>query len=535
MGVIKNNVNDNLKIDLNKKEEKMNCKKCNSVLNETDKFCKVCGTMVDNINNETNNQQNSFNAFTSSGVNDGQNNNIENQNFNYTQSNNQTTDYSYSQQQTQQSQTNITSSKEKNSNSKNGLISMILGIVSVVLSFVLNIFIMPVAVVGLILGIVEKNKSSKKTAGIILNIVALVLPIIILIVGGLSLIDDFSGDKTKTFYGDWYQLTYDNDWVSGTVSEKKALSYSEATNSYFLPIGKSALSEFSCDFEDSTCKTKLYNEFYDMWSKSLNQNSLYLYKDSYSFNLLKDDVYYGSYNYGKSSTDLRGKYYLLVSKEKNVVLSFMTNSNAADVEDISEEVLELFRTIEIEKNTSTNNSNSNSNSDENVIYDDELYEMLDSMSNWNRYSSLRTGDLGKVSYITGGWRILSESETYWEFKNGEFWWYKSVNDLNDNYWYGTTKILTGKEGLKSVGLDESKVDNIVSRSNGSVTANDIYAIVCTPTKIISGGEDKSSTNIPADSKWNYVWVVVDHGNEGIEAQVVNIDSAETTYYVKVKD
>ena len=32
----------------------MNCKKCNSVINETDKFCKVCGTMVDNISNEMN-------------------------------------------------------------------------------------------------------------------------------------------------------------------------------------------------------------------------------------------------------------------------------------------------------------------------------------------------------------------------------------------------------------------------------------------------------------------------------------------------
>lgn len=520
----------------------MYCKNCGKTLNQGELFCANCGTKVENeINASTenngiqNNQIETFSNINTLNNNINQNQKIEQTFNNQIQPNDinsfSTTNQNFNNQQIEQ--TNIHRQNNTNNKGNKSLVSLILGIVSVVLSFILNIFIIPVAITGLVLGLIEKNKSGKKTVGIILNVIAIVLPIIILIIGGLSFVDNFTGDNV--FYGDGYQLTYDNDWVSGTVSEKKALSYSDADNSYFLPIGKSALSEFSCDFENTTCQTKLYNEFYNMWGKSLNQNSLYLYKDSYSFNLLKDDIYYGTYNYGKSSTDLRGKYYLLVSKEKNVVLSFMTNSNADDVDDISEEVLELFRTIEIEKNTSTNNSNSNSNSDENVIYDDELYEMLDSMSNWNRYSSLRTGNLGKVSYITGGWRILSDSETYWEFKNGEFYWYKSVNDLNDNYWYGTTKILTGKEGLKSVGLDESKVDNIVSRSNGSVTANDIYAIICTPTKIISNGEDKSATNIPANSKWNYVWIVVDHGTEGIEAQVVNVDTAETTYYVKIKD
>ncbi|MDD6879714.1 MAG: hypothetical protein PUD59_05805 [bacterium] len=519
----------------------MNCKKCNSVLNETDKFCKECGTMVENSNVDTNNQYSNVSTYKNTEVNDGQNI-IQNQNLDSVQINSQNTISSNNQiteqQPIKQVQPNMNYSNNDNINksvntSKKGLISMVLGIVSIGMALVLNIFIIPVALVGLILGLMEKTKNSKKTVGIVLNSIALILSIIISVIGGLSLIDDFTSDSI--FYGDGYQLTYDNDWVRGTISEKKALSYSDADNSYFLPIGKSALSEFSCDFENITCKTKIYNEFYDMWNKSLNQNSLYLYKESYSFKTLKDDIYYGTYNYGKSITDLRGKYYLLISKEKNIILSFMTNSNANDLEEISEEVLELFKTIEIEKNTSVNNSNSNSNSDENTIYDDELYGMLDSMSNWNKYSNLRTGNLGKVSYITGGWRILSDSDAYWEFKNGEFYWYKSVNDLNDNYWYGTTKILTGKEALKSVGLDESKVDNIVSHSNGRVTANDIYAIVCTPTKIISGGEDKSATNIPANSKWNYVWVVVDHGDEGIEAQVVNVDSAKTTYYVKIKD
>lgn len=531
----------------------MYCKNCGKVLNQGELFCAYCGAKVENeINIDTgNNEIKNKETETFLNVNSSNDNINENQSnyinmvstANENQSNyintvstaNQNFNTDSNNKQIQQS--NVQYQNNTNNKGNKSIVSLILGIVSVVLSFVLNIFIIPVAIIGLILGLTEKNKSGKKTAGIILNAIAIILPIIILIIGGLSIIGSFNKNSNgnRTFYGDGYRLTYDNEWKNGTVSSKKALSYSEAYNSYFLPIAKSALSEYICDFEDYTCQTKMYNQFYDLWSKSLNQKSLYLYKDSYSFNLLKDDIYYATYNYGKTSTDLRGKYYLLVSKEKNVVLSFMTNCNANDVKEISEEVLELFMTIEIEKNKVENNSNSNGNSDDKAIYDDELYEMLDSMSNWNRYSNLRTGNLGKVSYITGGWRILGDSETYWEFKNGTFYWYKSVNDLNDNYWYGTTKILTGKEGLKSVGLDESKVDNIVSRSKGSVTSNDIYAIICTPTKIISGGVDKSATNIPANSKWNYVWVIVDHGIEGIEAQVVNVDNTETTYYVKIKD
>ena len=176
--------------------------------------------------------------------------------------------------------------------------------------------------------------------------------------------------------------------------------------------------------------------------------------------------------------------------------------------------------------------NNSASSNENKT---DINTILDSMSNWNRYESLRSGNIGKVLNINGGWRILDDSEEYWEFKNGEFWWYKSVDDLNDNYWYGTTNILTGKEGFKVAGLEESKVDNIISRSGGVITQNDIYTIVLTPTKIISGGIDKSSTNIPDGTKWTYVWILVNHDKEGIEAQVFNSSNSDTSYYVKLND
>lgn len=457
----------------------MNCKKCNSILNETDKFCTVCGAKIDNL--DSNNQQ-VYNNL----IND--NNKI-------------------------------------NKVSKKGLVSIILGIISLILSFIINILVFPIALVGLIFGIVDK-----KVAGIILNSIALFFSFIIVFVIGFDIMN--IANKINYFDGDGYSFSYDSNWSSVIVSSEEALSYTSLNNAIFLPIGKTSLSSTGCDFEEYSCQVKIYDEFYDLWSQNLTQSSLYLYKDSNTFNLLKDDIYYSTFNYGKSSIDLRGKYYVLISSEKNVVLSFMFNSDASDVEKMNEEVLELLKTIIIEKNISTSDSSS---SLDNVIYDDDLYDTLSSMNAWNRYSDLRGSDLGKLPNITGGFRILGDSEIYWEFKNDEFWFYKSVNDLNDNYWYGKIEFLTEKEELDSFGLNENKVNSIISYSKGSITEDDIYAMVLTPTKIISDGEDKSSTNIPENAKWKRVWIIIDHDEEGIEAQVLDMDTNDTGYFVKVKD
>lgn len=471
----------------------MKCKKCGKDINCEELFCGNCGTKIDNcgLENTQNETFSNFNEITFG------NQKLEQINVQY---------------------------KGNTTNSNKALISLILGVVSVLLSIIFNIFIIPVAIAGLVLGIVEENKNGKKIAGIVLNSVAIILSIFTIIT--VSFIT-----KEKNFNGDGYKLTYNINWGKGTVSDKDALIYYTDNKSYFLPLGRSPILGYSCDFEESECKKQLYGEFYDYWQEDLNKSSLNIYKDNYSFNLLKDDIYYASYSYGESSTDLEGRIYLLVSKDKDVILSFIVRCNdSKNIDKMDDAVLKLLKTIEIEKN-----NNSSNDKEDNVIYDDKLYESIDSMSNWNMYSDLRNGKLGKVSDINGGWRILSNSEVYWEFKNGKFYFYKSVNDLTDNYWYGTTKILTGKKGFKSIGLDEDKIDNIVSKSNGLVSYNDIYTIICTPTKIISGGVDKSDTNIPKDFKLNYVWIIVDHGEDGIEAQVMNVDSYDTSYYIKISD
>ena len=208
------------------------------------------------------------------------------------------------------------------------------------------------------------------------------------------------------------------------------------------------------------------------------------------------------------------------------MLSFISYCSNDNCDKMHESIVDLFDDITIEEVLVE---------DESDDEDEKTGQILDSLRNWNLYSSLRSGKLGKVSNLTGGWRILSDSKDYWKFNDGKFWWYKSVDDLNDNYWYGTTEILKGKEGLEKAGLDSNNLDTIITNSNGQVTKDDIYTVLLTPTKIISGGVDKSSTNIPSGTKWTYIWIIVDHGKEGIEGQVLNMQNNSALYFVKVED
>ncbi|MBQ8539410.1 MAG: zinc-ribbon domain-containing protein [Ruminococcus sp.] len=497
----------------------MFCSKCGAQINQNDKFCQNCGELVDNNNSENavdNSENNYYQQQSTTNYQPAETDYNQNTAYNQTPTYNQTnTQYA----------PNYDNNQKKSGNG--GTASLILGIVSFFTAFACFISI-PIAIVGLILGIKNRTKSTLSKVGIVLNSIGLFFTVILIV--GILVFAIMPSDNT--FYGDGFNLPYDRNWSETTMaSEQNALKYKNE-NSYLIHIGTSCLSDSTSDFDTSSGKDEMYEAFYDYWYHGVD--SMTIYSGSDGFSELTDGIYCATYNYGTSEDNIKGKYILLVCEEQDAVLSFMTNSSE-NVEENDERALELLEGIYIFNQEPETEETQSETSNENVIYDEELYGYLDSMRNWNMYSELREGDLGKKKTINGGWRVLSDSETYWEFKDGEFWWYKSADDLKDNYWYGTTEVLTGKEGLASAGLDENKIDVIFSNSSGTVTADDVYTIVCTPTKIISGGEDKSSTNIPDGTTWTYVWIIVDHGREGIEAQVLNLVNYETSYYVKIKD
>lgn len=123
----------------------MNCKKCNALIDNNSKFCPKCGNAIEFDGNNMNTNMNT------------------NMNNNY-------------------SSTNANDNKDKM-----GIASLVIGIISLIFAYFLNIIILPVAIVGLILGIINKKKSSKKTAGIILNAISILIIVVMIVISVLVL------------------------------------------------------------------------------------------------------------------------------------------------------------------------------------------------------------------------------------------------------------------------------------------------------------------------------------------------------------
>ena len=98
----------------------MVCENCGNKINESDKFCSNCGMHNDNSNNAISENNNEHNT--------------------------------------------------SNNNDKLGLVSMILGVISILSIFIGLASGVYLSLIGLILGILSKNKDKKKIIGIILNI-----------------------------------------------------------------------------------------------------------------------------------------------------------------------------------------------------------------------------------------------------------------------------------------------------------------------------------------------------------------------------
>ena len=78
-----------------------------------------------------------------------------------------------------------------------GTASMVIGIISLIFSFLISVFIFPLALVGLILGIVNKAQNGKKVSGIILNGIAMIVSVLVfiaLIVLLVIAVDDYDSE-----------------------------------------------------------------------------------------------------------------------------------------------------------------------------------------------------------------------------------------------------------------------------------------------------------------------------------------------------
>lgn len=80
----------------------------------------------------------------------------------------------------QSSNQNVSNPVKKSSGLK--IASLVIGIINIVFSFIFNLIMMPLEILGLILGIIHTVKEKKFCAGIVLNIVAIIISIIMFVI-----------------------------------------------------------------------------------------------------------------------------------------------------------------------------------------------------------------------------------------------------------------------------------------------------------------------------------------------------------------
>lgn len=306
----------------------MYCSKCGMQNDSNDIFCQNCGEVL-NKNSSMSMEENNTNInYQPQQETNYQPNEvkIENQNtFNTQQASQYSSDYNFN----------------ENKSKKIGVISLVLGIISLLTSLFCIISI-PTGIAGLILGIKSKVKSGLSKAGMALSIIGLSFTVLLTVL--FIVIAMLPG--SNTYHGDGYSLEYDRNWSVTTLSGGQDAFQYKNEKSYLTAIGVSALSDSMYNFDTISGQKKLYNAFYDYWNNEGSNGKLKIYSGSNGFNKLTDDIYYATYDYGPSSTNIKGKYILLVSPEKNAVLSFMTNASD-NVKENDTRAIELLKNIVI--------------------------------------------------------------------------------------------------------------------------------------------------------------------------------------------
>ena len=235
----------------------MFCKNCGKQLNQGEKFCVNCGNKI-NIDNEI-----MPSTINLNNTNIQSSNNINNVGLNVGN--------------------NVNEKKKETL----GTISMVIGIISLVLSFFVNILILPVAIVGLILGIINKVKKGKKISGIILNSISILISIVIMLLIAVifnGVISLFQTPEFKDAFSDLYN----------------ELDYSTSSN--FI-AGKYDCTEVNGDTDEYSV------------TLHLNEDNTYLYGP---YGNLENNYLKGTYTYeDENKTNGSGEYkYFMVTMEK---------------------------------------------------------------------------------------------------------------------------------------------------------------------------------------------------------------------------
>lgn len=184
-----------------------------------------------------------------------------------------------------------------------------------------------------------------------------------------------------------------------------------------------------------------------------------------------------------------------------------------DYDEIKDEINKII------SETPDSNTNDDSNAEIPDIYSPDVYIPDSTVTDSNDNSLFKNVD---------GYWVTTANECYRFSSTGTFYWYQSYNNLTDNYYKGDYEIINSFDAIEELELDYSDVLEVISKSNGTITYDDFYCIKAYPTYLISGGIDKSNTNLQNNPCFTYLFLKV----SDTSAQMINYQTLSTLYLTK---
>ena len=131
--------------------------------------------------------------------------------------------------------------------------------------------------------------------------------------------------------------------------------------------------------------------------------------------------------------------------------------------------------------------------------------------------------------IQGTWEIDTGSGAGYKFVDDKFMWLKSIENVNDNYWYGDVEYYNGAEAMDIAGLTEEELQS----SLPGLKPENIFVTKLDPEKIITDGEDKTATNMNDQTLWTRLWLI-EENEDNVVAVVFDLETFSMESYTKVK-
>jgi len=131
--------------------------------------------------------------------------------------------------------------------------------------------------------------------------------------------------------------------------------------------------------------------------------------------------------------------------------------------------------------------------------------------------------------MQGTWEIDTGSGAGYKFVEDKFMWLKSIEDINDNYWYGDVEYYNGAEAMEMAGLTDDELQSSLS----GLKPENIFVTKLDPEKIITDGEDKTATNMNDQTLWTRLWLI-EENEDNVVAVVFDLETFSCTYNLLTK-